>query len=263
MTVYVELVLIENFIVDYFILLICAKMTLLPAKHPFLAAGFGAVYACVMPLWQPFQTMVLKIVVLLAMLAICFRQKKGKAIVSLTLTAFLLTCALYGAVKTLLPLKQNLFADTGMMLYSDHAVIYLVLCSAFCAFLLYKSASAFFARRRLKENTARLILGDRGARAEIKALVDSGNSLYYKDTPVVLVERKALGRLENLPVQPLVIPFHSVENEGALIGFFPEKATVVYEEKTVELKCVVAICDHGFQNGFGALLHPDLIRECV
>ena len=74
MTVYVELVLIENFIVDYFILLICAKMTLLPAKHPFLAAGFGAVYACVMPLWQPFQTMVLKIVVLLAMLAISFRQ---------------------------------------------------------------------------------------------------------------------------------------------------------------------------------------------
>ena len=263
MTVYVELVLIENFIVDYFILLICAKMTLLPARHPFLAAGFGGIYACVMPLWRPFQSTALKIAVLLAMLAICFRQKRGKAVLSLTVTAFFLTCALYGVVKTLMPLEQTLFADTGMMLYSDNVIIYLVLCSAFCALLLYKGASAFFARRKLKEHTARLILGDRGKLAEIKALVDSGNSLYYKDTPVVLVDREALGSLEQLSVKPLVIPFHSVGNEGALIGFLPEKVTVIYDEKTVDLKCVVAICDHGFPNGFGALLHPDLIRECV
>ncbi len=263
MTVYVELVLIENFIVDYFILLMCSKLTLIKAKHPFLASGFGGVYACVMPLWQPFQNPVLKIAVLLAMLGICFQQKRLKQVLPLSFAAFVITCALYGTVKSVIAFKQDLFMDTGMMFYSDNIIFYLVLCSVFCAFLLYKSVNCFFTRRRLKENTARLILGDRDAMAEIKAFVDSGNSLYYKDTPVVLVERKALGSLESLQVKPLVIPFHSVENEGALLGFFPKKAVVVYEEKTVELKCVIAICDHGFQNGFGALLHPDLIRECV
>lgn len=260
MTVFVELVFIENFIVDYFLLLLCAKMTLLPAKHPFFAAGFGAVYACVMPLWQPFQSAGLKIAVLLCMLAISFRPKRPREAAYLTASAFAMGCALYGAVEALLLLERSPFRDTGMMLYSDSAIVYLFLCSAFGAFLLYKSGAALFARRRLKQNTARLILGDR---KEIKALVDTGNSLYYKGTPVVLVERDALGDMAGLPVQPLVIPFRSVGKDGALLGFSPEKVTVIYDEKTVDLKCVVAICDHGFQNGFGALLHPDLIRECV
>ena len=115
MTVYVELVLIENFIVDYFILLMCSKLTLIQAKHPFLASGFGGVYACVMPLWQPFQNPVLKIAVLLAMLGICFQQKRLKQVLPLSFAAFVITCALYGTVKSVIAFKQDLFIYFGYL----------------------------------------------------------------------------------------------------------------------------------------------------
>jgi hypothetical protein len=50
---------------------------------------------------------------------------------------------------------------------------------------------------------------------------------------------------------------------GALLGFKPEKAFVTYLEKTTPLDCVIALSDHSFNGKFDALMHPDLIRECV
>ncbi|MBR2860530.1 MAG: sigma-E processing peptidase SpoIIGA [Clostridia bacterium] len=46
MIIYVELVFLENFAVDCFLLLISGKITNQKCKHVFLASVFGAVYAC-------------------------------------------------------------------------------------------------------------------------------------------------------------------------------------------------------------------------
>ncbi len=254
MTVYVELVFLENFIIDYFLLLLSAKITCSPCKHPVLAALFGGIYACVLPLWNVLALNAMKATSLCAMVIICFLPKTLFEGIKNVLATACSACALFGVV--------NLFAGDLIqygMVYSADGLLVLVLTGVFFSVVLYKGMLFFLNKRRLKENKAVFTVGDNS----LNGIIDTGNSLYYKDIPVVLVEKSAIKQTEEILGAPVIIPYNSVGKSGAFIGFKPHKAFLTYNEKTVELNCVVALCEQSFSGNFSALLHPDLIREIV
>lgn len=252
MTVYIEIVFIENLIIDYFLLLVAGKITYVNCKHALLGAVFGALYACIMPMFYSFAPIAQRLLVLIGMCAIAFGIKSLKNLI--------FTCSAVAVSGAALSGISNLMFGQFIegIFYTENIFFMVALCSTLLSVLLYRLIIPLMNEKKLKSNSCLLRLGDQ----TINALIDSGNSLYYKSTPVVLVNKSAV---ENyvLPVKPIIIPYSAVEEGGALLGFKPENVILEYLDKTVELNCVVALCDHKFNNKFDALMHPDLIRECV
>ncbi len=250
MTVYVELVFLENFIIDYFLLLSAEKITYIPCRHPVLASLLGGIYAVFMPLIG--ENMLMTAVVLIFMCGVCFASKSPADIVKTSFAVLITASAIYGILDLFFyPFKAGFF-------YEDSIFFVLALVSALFSVGTYRLLIPFMREKKTRENLVTLTLSGK----DLLALVDSGNSLYYKDTPVILINKESLDDLA-LPVKPLIIPYSTVGEGGALMGFKPEDASVTYMGKTKKLNCVVALCDHDFRKSFDALMHPDLMKECV
>lgn len=252
MTVYLELVFTENFIVDYFLLLSASKITSVPHKHALSGATFGALYACFMPIFYDFAPFSQRILVLFGMCAITFTLKDIKNLIYVCSGVSACSACLFGVLNLI-------FGELiEGIIYSSNVLFILALCSIFSAYLLYRLITPLMNEKKLKTAVCKLKI----EKTTLSAFIDSGNSLYYKSTPVVLVHKDAIKDYIN-PVKPLIIPYSAIKHSGALIGFKPENAYVIYSDKTKEINCIVALCDHKFNHKFDALMHPDLIKECV
>ncbi len=264
LTVYIEIVFIENLTVDYFILMLCGRLTNSKPKHPWLASLFGALYACVMPLWHGFDGAA-RILSLAGTVIICFGIKNGILqsgtnrcrheiikFIERMLAAIAVTGTLYGLVT----LADGGFTENGMI-YSSDALMLVSLMCILLSVSLYRAGVYLMRKKHMTENTVMFSVEG----VTVEAFVDSGNSLYYNGVPVVLVERSAI--LEPSNEMPVIIPYSAVGKDGALLGFRTHDATVTYSDRTVAVDCIVALCDQNFGKNFKALLHPDLIGESV
>lgn len=249
MTVYIEIVFIENFAVDYFLLLAGERISRVKCKYPIISAVLGASYATLIPLLPWLSGFWQKAAVLIFMCALCYGIKNLKELLMATSSVSVFSAALSGII--------GLFAEADFFYVCD-VFFLLPLCSALLSALFYRALVPIMHVKRLNDHSATVTVGG----VEIKALIDSGNTLYYKNSPVVLVDKSRFKGIRQ-EISPLVIPYTAVGVCGALIGFKPDKVYLSYMEKTVEIDCVVALCDRGFSGGYGALVHPDVIKECV
>ncbi len=248
MTVYIELVFLENLIIDRFLLLIASKITYVPLKCGWLGATFGALYACVLPLLNG-GLYLQKILALIIMCMLAFKTVNVKSILFTASATAASSACLFGIF--------NLFKGSSTeYFYEDDIFFIIALFSVLASYLLYKLIIVLTHVKKLDSSLCTLSV----CGISVTALIDSGNSLYYNGTPVVIVNRKTLITQDD---KLLIIPYNSLGTSGALLGFKPEKAFVTYLEKTTPLDCVIALSDHSFNGKFDALMHPDLIRECV
>ena len=249
MTVYVELVLLENFAADYIILLLAGKLTGLPLRRPAAAALIGAVCACLVPLWEGFSLFPCRLAAVFLMVLPAFRIRRLRELGLSAGACALLFGALYGLVRLAGRSVDGLF-------YREDGVFLLALLSLLGSAALYRLMSLFLHRGKAADLYAILQIGH----TCLPALFDSGNALYYAGLPVVLVER---GALKETPGKPLLIPYRAVETEGALIGFRPNNVYLHRGDTVTPVRCIVALCDRPFHGGVRALLHPDLIKERI
>lgn len=251
MTVYIELVLLENFAVDYFILLLSAKMIKTKIKRPVLGAAIGAAYAALMPLWDVFSNPAVKIGVFCLIIFASFFKAKFISLLQAALAGAVTSAMLYGLVY--LCAGNRL---TSGIYYSDDVFFLVALLSVLFAFAANRIFKPFFRQSELNGFSATLNVNGK----TFFALIDTGNSLQYNGMPVVLVKRDVLPQANILP---LIIPYDSLGAKGALLGFRPENVSVEYNDKTFSPDCVIALCDREFGGNFNALMSPDIIKECV
>ena len=249
MTVYIELVFFENFAIDYFLLLSGGKIAYTEAKHPVLASVFGALYAVIMPIFYNtnfFQTFF----VLAFMCLICFKIKSVKSFLYVITAVSVCAGALFG-------ITNLFFSDfQAGIFYTDDVLFIVSLASTLFSVGAYRMLIPFMRRKNIEDNVATVFLDDK----TFSAFIDSGNSLYYKDIPVILINKNLITKI---PEKPLIIPYSTIDNKGALIGFQAENFSVLYKNKSYKPKCVIALCDNDFHKKFDALLHPDIIKECI
>lgn len=251
MTVYIELVLLENFAVDYFILLLSAKMIKTKIKRPALGAAIGAVYAAIMPLFDFLSSPILKAAVYCVMIFSSFFRAKVLSLLQAALAGMAVSAMLYGLI--FLCASDRL---CGGIFYSDDAIFLIALLSVLFAIAAYKIFKPFFRQSELNGFSASLNINGK----TLSALIDTGNSLQYDGLPVVLVKKDVL---PDINIVPLVIPYGSLGAEGALLGFRPDSISIEYNDKILRPKCVVALCDRDFGGSFNALVSPEIIKECV
>lgn len=214
MEVYIEYVLIDNFVINYLILLLTKKTMKLRTTflRMLISSMLGTIVAILLPLFSlPSWAMIfIKIILGLLMVFILSRYYKLKEF----LFAFLLflgyTLFLVGAsLATLLAFgtSLDLLAQGGYDIAVPLGIILLIV--AIYVYILVESAKYFTRKKDMQPYIKDVKLFLANKEIDLKGFVDSGNKLYDRKTglPVVIVSMKSLEKhfskevLENLVLE--------------------------------------------------------------
>lgn len=186
MQVYIEYVILNNLFVNMLILTLALKFMRYKINKLaiFASSSLGAVYAVFLPLCDTLNIFIIKAALSLIMVAIVVGRCKFKRYVKVLALFFALTFALGGAVTGMgnmlsYELKDSLSSLTPCFV----ALTGLSLVAA--QKLIYKYVT--MAKRRAKYEDI-IILCANGVEVRCKAYYDSGNRLYYKNKPTIIID---------------------------------------------------------------------------
>ena len=247
MTIYIDVILIENLLMNYIILF--AKGTVLKIKIKYirilLASLVGAIYTIIAYILalKIYSNIFLKFVLSLIIIYIAFNPKSVKKLFKFTLIFYLTSFVFGGAAFALIYIvrPQEILRNNGLVLNSNS--IKLIFISAIVAFIIITigfkvvkskiSARDMYCYIKIKLNDKEI---------EAKAMIDTGNFLKepITNTPVVVVEHTLL--YDCIPKEIL----NNLEN--ILGGDFSGISEKIREEYISRLK-VIPFSSLGKQNG--------------
>lgn len=272
MTIYVDVVLIENLIMNYIILLATGLILKTKLKHLrlIIASLLGAVYSIVayINFLEIYSNFFLKILLSVIIVYIAFNpqtmKKMWKSLLIFYLTSFVFGGAAFALIYIIRPqdilMKNGLFLGTYPLKTVILAAIvaFIVIITAFTIVKTKVTKKDMFCNIEIKLN---------GKILKTKALIDSGNMLKeaITNTPVVVIERSLLyeylpkeilnhlddiigGDLEKIPEEIRnqyisrlkLIPFSSLgKQNGMLIGIKPEYLKIIKEEQEIKKENVI------------------------
>lgn len=189
MEVYIEYVIIDNFIIDFLLLKLALKYSKERAKKGFIAlsAGAGTVVALLMPIFEmpAAAKFLIKIALAFLMVRVCVKPQSVKSYFK-TLCLFLLFTLIFGGAAMLIMNFCNITYD---FFYGSSAfplgISLLVAAGLYRA--LKKAFSAVFEKTLVYPFTRRCVLTFNNKKIEAKGLIDSGNHLIFNGDFAVCV----------------------------------------------------------------------------
>lgn len=264
MTIYIDIVLIENLLMNYIILFATGVILKIPIKHVrlILASFVGAIYTIIAYIsgLKIYSNFFLKFILSVIIIYIAFNPNQLKKLLKYTLMFYLTSFVFGGAAFALIYIvkPQEILENNGFVLNSNSLKVIFI--SAIIAFIVviigFKivknkiSAKDMYCDLKIKINDKNI---------ETKAMIDTGNFLKepITNTPVIVVEHTLLydcipkeilnhmesilgGDFSEIPDQVKeeyvsrlkVIPFSSLgKQNGMLLGIKAEKVIVKSEEE--------------------------------
>lgn len=209
MIIYIEQVLITNFIIDYCILTIISKFIYSKPNHKriMLSALFGSLASLVMPYCQNFMFHnALKILTSIIMLQIINLHKKQ--LVSGTLLMLVVSYIMGGAILSNFGVQTN-----GGYMLNQVNLIYVFIISIIFTFIVSKLIPWLKSKITTNSNIHDTTLINNQVSINIKSFIDSGNALYDNNEPVSLINFDTFTQLTNITLnQYLSNDFHSLNN---------------------------------------------------
>lgn len=294
---YVDILLFENFIINYIILNFTSRYSKLKTTRIKLAiaAFMGAIYIFIIffPSVEIFFTLLMKIAVSVLMIIIAFTPDKFRVFFRLLGIFYIISFALGGAAFGLFYFMGKGNVINGAFYIKDFPVSLLITAFA-VGYILLNYCWGFIQNRLMNDNfkyDVTIELGDKQVKFE--GILDTGNSLKDPITnyPVIVVEYRVLSdilppgisniftddkrdmdltklyELENRDdwiCRVRIIPFTSLgKRNGMLIGIRPDNVKLSNKENIVEIKDVIIglynneISKHG---EYRALLCPELLN---
>ena len=272
MTIYIDVVLIENLLMNYIILFATAIILKLQVKQIRLITGslVGAIYTIISYVsgLKIYSNFFLKLILSIIIIYISFNPKSLKKLLKFTLIFYLTSFVFGGAAFALIYVvkPQELLKNNGLILNSKSLrVIFISAIIAFIVIIIgFKivknkiSAKDMYCDIEIKINNKKI---------QTKAMIDTGNFLKepITNTPVIVVEHTLLyecipkeilnhiedilgGDFSEIPdsvrkeyISKLkVIPFSSLgKQNGILLGMKPEGVIIKNEEEEKEKNNVI------------------------
>ncbi len=227
LTVYVDVLIILNILVNYFLLLAVRKITRSNVSRWRIAAGslVGGASALLIFLEGLGALMtVLKILTAFIMAAVTFGIKDFKIALKRLFWLFALSFVFGG-----LTLGAYIFFDTDIFLYTngivyfDIDITFLVVCSVF-SYIVISVIAKFTDKKAPKSQEYYTTVQYKGKAFSSTALMDNGNMLRepFSNLPVVMVEKAAFKGF-NVPQEKiLLIPVSTVNGETLIKAFKPD-----------------------------------------
>lgn len=268
-TIYVDVLVAVNFFINYFLLLATAKFLAVPAKRGRLAAasGLGALFS--LSILLPETPAVLSIAVKLLMSAAIVLSAFGcggmKRFLRNTAAFYIINFGFAGLMLAL----WYFFAPQGLIIrnsivYFNISPILLILFSVAC-YLIITLVNRITGRQMPKEMFCRIVISCGGVSCDCTAKIDTGNALRepFSNDPAVVVSEEAVKRAipPDGSLNMRLIPFDAVSGHGTLKAFRPDRLTIYYGKKTIQVNRVYIAVSKTRLGGCDALMNPDLLQK--
>lgn len=294
MTIYVDIVLLENLCMNYIILFATGFIMKMKLHHIriILSALIGGVYAILsyMQIFPIYSNMIVKIVLSVCMIYIAFFPKGIKALIKQLVMFYLVSFVFGGCAFALLYFvkPQDIFMRNGV--YIGTYPIKIALLGGIVGFILTYIAFKIVKNRMSKKGLIYEIeIKINEKSTKVKAMLDTGNQLKDPITaiPVVIVEKEKLYEIvpksildniedilggdwkeneDNISFRSRfrMIPFHSIgKQNGMLLGFKADEVKVITDIDEISNKKVI-ICIYNQKltktNTYSALIGLDMLE---
>ncbi|MDE6189460.1 MAG: sigma-E processing peptidase SpoIIGA [Clostridia bacterium] len=199
MQVYIEYVIINNLLINALVLTLSLKFLRhkISRASVFISSAIGTVYAIFLPLYDLLGFFVFKIILALIMVAICTGRCTLKRYIAATVVFFALTFAMGGITLGLASMLSLDLENTNSSLIPFFVGLsgLIVICAQK---LIYKHIILAKRKSRYEEL---VIISANGKEVACKAYYDSGNKLYYKNSPTIIIDRSVA--LQLYPIEEL------------------------------------------------------------
>ena len=275
MIIYLDVLIIVNTIVDYFLLLLTARINKITYKslRIILGAFLGGLSS--MYIFLPRQSFIIEIgyrVLTAALICIAaFTSRKIKIILRNT-AVFLVSSFIYcGVIMAIwLIFKPNSIVINNSYVYYDISATYLIIFSV----VLYIAITVIMSLLKKEAVTAKRCslefrLGD--TRLKVIGILDTGNSVtdIFTDSPVFFVSEEVFKKLFGsqfaaasaaAPDRYRILPCETVNKGGMLEGLRCDAVTVELENKSGVFKNPVLIFSNNkFSDDYDAIVNPEIL----
>ena len=292
MTVYVDVVFMENFILNSIIIISTAILckSRINIKRLIISSSFGGIFSIVnyVIIILPIFNFLFKIVISLIMILIAFKTSNVKKTFEQILFFYLVSFTFGGiAFSFIFLLKSQNIIITKNLFIGNNSINNTVLVGV-TGFLIIVLVSKILKYRIYKKNIIfDLEIFYNGKSQKIKTMLDTGNLLKEPITQndVIIVEKKSLINivskdiLENMSsiingkwieskethlYNFVLIPFSTLGNEnGLLIGFKPDYIKILKEDELLITNVFIGIYDGKLSkdNLYTSLIGLDIINK--
>lgn len=283
MTVYLDIVLIENILMNYIILFATGfiQKNEMSQIRLIISSIFGGIYAIVsylniIPIYSNF---FMKILLSIIMVYIAFNPQNYKKMLKTILLFYLTSFVMGGCALALLYIinPQNINFENGVLIGTYPLKVTII--AGIIGFIVIQIAFRINKRQvKKKDMYCKLEVVINKKIAKIKAYVDTGNMLKEPITniPVIIVEKEKIKNLINIDLDKIIggdsqninkikfriIPFNSIgKQNGMLIGIKPDFVKVMFEdnEKYIE-DVIIGIYDKKINKEYSALIGLELLE---
>ena len=294
MTLYIDLILLENIIMNYIIILASGMICRVNIKHIkiFLASLLGAIYAVFIYVidLEIYTNQITKFIVSIAMVYIGLNSTTVKVMLKQLLIFYLTSFCFGGASYYLLHnINPNLILSIDGVLVGTYPIKIAILGAILGFFIINISFKIIKNKITKKDMIYDVEILYKEKNSNIKAILDTGNLLTdpITNVPVLIVEAEKLKNIipenilnsiekiiynssfdnidEDIKTRCSIIPFSSIgKNNGIIIGFRPDYIKI-YTGEGVEIrkKVIVGIYNNKIvRNGiYSGLIGLNLLNE--
>lgn len=263
--VYIDILLLENIIVNYFILFITSQTVRVKLNCIFgiMSAILGSLYVFTILInkLRYFSIFPLRLLFPFIMIFIAFRQKDIIFNIKTSLIFIFYSMLIAGMCYFI----QNICAteyDCGTISNFTYKKLLLSL------MIIYIFINRIIVFIRDRKEISQLIYSVdiiiNKKRKRVSAFFDTGNELREPATnlPVLIVEKEVFSDIDLNQISKFYIPYKVVNGgNGQLEGFKPDYITVNFQGKVKKMQAIVACCDYKLtnMNDYDALLSRGII----
>lgn len=294
MTVYIDIILLENLCMNYIILFATAYIMKIKISHIRIIASssIGAVYSIMlyMQILPIYSSIFMKIILSVAMVYISYAPKTVKIAIKQLIILYLISFAFGGCAFALLYFvkPQDIFIKNGV--YIGTYPLKIALLGGIVGFIITYIAFKIIKNKATKEEMIyKLKIKINDKTVEVNALLDTGNKLKDPITlvPVIVIEKQKLYNflpeeiLENIDKiiggdsdklieenikymsKFRVIPYNSIgKQNGLMLGFKADEVKIIIDEEERTIKnTIIGIFNQSFNSQtYSALISLEIIE---
>lgn len=251
MIVYIEQVIIDNMVVNFFLLWFCAfvlKEKKSTARF-LLASAIGTFFSVIVPFLDLPQTVafMLKILLCVLIVLVAFKFKNAKKLFATCLSFFVFTLLLGGVVLGfVVNLFPNYSLSNGTLSYHSNIPIGVFILLGFVVFkVFYDVITHVKNKASISKITYEMLVFFMGRKVNITAFLDTGNLLVDSQTslPVIVINFNAFKQIVNIKTEQFLtgkyqlfgkryIALNTANKTSNMLVFEVEKVLIKHENKT-------------------------------
>lgn len=267
-TIYIDVLIVLNIYVNYFLLRITARLTHSPLTTGkcIISAVYGSLYSLLI-LAPPLNALInisikLFAAVTIIILAFGFQGKKRFTInmISFFSANFILAGTVYAVYSWL---KPEFVHFNNSYFYVDFSLLLLVITTAIMYFMVY-IAENFLDRTPDGSDCYDVIIKYNDRIITLDGLADTGNSLtdFFSGSPVIVCDEKKFGDITDGKIPPKgfrILPCSTISDSGFIEIFRPDEV-LIQNSLNGERKQVNAVIGLGKNSG-NAIFNPKLLKR--